>query len=356
MIEEKALQMTAKWKQYSKEELQKIADKSNSAYEFYKALGYTGDPGGKGLKIAKDNQLDISHWTRHIRDQLQENEKIKIKNQIYTRDELQDICNECRSYTAFAAKLGYVGDNKALKHGKRIIAKANLNCEHFTGQGWNRGNFDLTRFRDYTNDPENKPRTRSLYDALEYIRGHKCENPECGKSEHCGKPIPLEIHHKDANRFNNTLDNLELLCPTCHAMTENYRGRNTVPEEQVSDEEFAEALKNSANIKEAIDKIGCTIQGSMYNRARRLIEEYDIVHLQVRDGMLDLVRSQSVNQNKEYKNARARIFDLLNACIVFPTDKNKKKLLEELDRFIDKYSQDAKISSAIKTKHKTKAH
>ena len=105
MIEEKALQMTAKWKQYSKEELQKIADKSNSAYEFYKALGYTGDPGGKGLKIAKDNQLDISHWTRHIRDQLQENEKIKIKNQIYTRDELQDICNECRSYTAFAAKL-----------------------------------------------------------------------------------------------------------------------------------------------------------------------------------------------------------------------------------------------------------
>lgn len=38
--------------------------------------------------------------------------------------------------------------------------------------------------------------------------------------------IPLEIHHKDGNNGNNSLDNLELLCPNCHSMTKYYRTRN----------------------------------------------------------------------------------------------------------------------------------
>jgi predicted HNH restriction endonuclease len=40
------------------------------------------------------------------------------------------------------------------------------------------------------------------------------------------KPIPLELHHKDGNRYNDQLENLILLCPNCHAFTENYRAKN----------------------------------------------------------------------------------------------------------------------------------
>lgn len=36
---------------------------------------------------------------------------------------------------------------------------------------------------------------------------------------------PLEIHHKDGNKRNNTLINVELLCPNCHSLTPNYRYR-----------------------------------------------------------------------------------------------------------------------------------
>lgn len=53
---------------------------------------------------------------------------------------------------------------------------------------------------------------------------HRCEC--CGLSEWLGNPIPLELHHKDGNRYNNTLDNYELLCPNCHALTDSYRGKN----------------------------------------------------------------------------------------------------------------------------------
>ena len=38
--------------------------------------------------------------------------------------------------------------------------------------------------------------------------------------------IPLELHHKDGDYRNNNEDNLELLCPNCHSLTETYRGGN----------------------------------------------------------------------------------------------------------------------------------
>lgn len=48
------------------------------------------------------------------------------------------------------------------------------------------------------------------------VRLHKCE--KCGLTEWLDKLIPLELHHKDGNHFNNNLDNLSLLCPNCHAL------------------------------------------------------------------------------------------------------------------------------------------
>lgn len=33
-----------------------------------------------------------------------------------------------------------------------------------------------------------------------------------------GVYLPLELHHKDCNHFNNTLDNLQILCPNCHSI------------------------------------------------------------------------------------------------------------------------------------------
>lgn len=36
----------------------------------------------------------------------------------------------------------------------------------------------------------------------------------------------LQIHHIDGNSGNNTPENIQLLCPNCHAMTENYMSLN----------------------------------------------------------------------------------------------------------------------------------
>jgi len=36
----------------------------------------------------------------------------------------------------------------------------------------------------------------------------------------------LEVEHIDGNWHNNTEDNLTILCPNCHALSDTYRGRN----------------------------------------------------------------------------------------------------------------------------------
>ena len=54
----------------------------------------------------------------------------------------------------------------------------------------------------------------------EGIKENKCE--KCKKIKWNGEPIPLELHHIDGNRFNNSLENIKILCPNCHAQTSNY--------------------------------------------------------------------------------------------------------------------------------------
>ena len=66
-----------------------------------------------------------------------------------------------------------------------------------------------------------KLRRKLIEDGL---KQEKCE--ECGISEWMGNPIVLELHHKDGNRYNNSLDNLQILCPNCHSQTDTYRSKN----------------------------------------------------------------------------------------------------------------------------------
>jgi Zn finger protein HypA/HybF involved in hydrogenase expression len=61
------------------------------------------------------------------------------------------------------------------------------------------------------------------------VKEHKCES--CDSEEWMGVKIPIELHHIDGNRFNNKLENLQILCPNCHAITDNYSGKNKAKKE-----------------------------------------------------------------------------------------------------------------------------
>lgn len=71
---------------------------------------------------------------------------------------------------------------------------------------------------------------RGEYQLSSYIHRYireKFENKccECGwdKINPTTGNSPLEIHHKDGNYKNNSEDNLALLCPNCHSLTNTYK-------------------------------------------------------------------------------------------------------------------------------------
>lgn len=74
---------------------------------------------------------------------------------------------------------------------------------------------------------------RGKYEIIAAVRNYIFEKND-NKCECCGKSYinpytnlsVLQIHHVDGDCTNNKEDNLQLLCPTCHSMTENFGSRN----------------------------------------------------------------------------------------------------------------------------------
>lgn len=65
----------------------------------------------------------------------------------------------------------------------------------------------------YGVDFVHKTPKKKLRDRVREERGNKCER--CGYSEYAGV---LEVHHRDRDSTNNRMENLALLCPTCHSV------------------------------------------------------------------------------------------------------------------------------------------
>lgn len=193
----------------------------------------------------------------------------------FSEDEFANIVAHSTSYRNLAENLGYsLTSGSTTETLKKAVAERGLDVSHFTGQGWNKGNFDYERFQN-----GNAIRAANARDALIALRGHKCEC--CGLTEWLDKPIVLEVHHQDGNHLNNELENLKLLCPNCHALTENWRGKNIqrVHKETISEEQFVQALKENKSIRQALLSLGLSGAGGNYERAYQLINEYDIKHL-----------------------------------------------------------------------------
>ncbi len=53
---------------------------------------------------------------------------------------------------------------------------------------------------------------------------YKCQG--CGIIDWNNKPITLELDHINGNRLDNREDNLRLLCPNCHSLTDSFRSNN----------------------------------------------------------------------------------------------------------------------------------
>lgn len=189
----------------------------------------------------------------------------------FSVEELQTMIKESNSYADFGEKMGYARTGgSGTRVAKEVIEKHGFDISHF---GQSQSTFDYDRFKY-----GNAIKAANMIPALVNLRGHRCEN--CGNIEWLGQPITLEVHHKDGDHLNNELDNLELLCPNCHSLTENWRGKNiSAKKETISDEQFVQALRDNSSVRQALISLGLTAAGGNYTRAYDLIHQYQIQHL-----------------------------------------------------------------------------
>ena len=130
---------------------------------------------------------------------------------------------------------------------------------------------DLDIFKKY----DTPQKTQKFRTALFKLRGKQCEC--CKITTWLNQPIHLELHHIDGDKSNNELTNLQLLCPNCHSYTDNYGSKNIKRKIiECSDQELIQALKTHSSIRQALFSLGLSDAGANYNRARNLLNQYNI--------------------------------------------------------------------------------
>jgi hypothetical protein len=102
-----------------------------------------------------------------------------------------------------------------------------------------------------------------------------CHNPGI----HLGKPLSLQLDHKNGVSNDDRIENLRWLCPNCHAQTENYAGRNRrgkSKKEYITEEIIVDTLKKVDNINQLLVLLGASNTNGNYKKVKRVMKKYNL--------------------------------------------------------------------------------
>ena len=151
----------------------------------------------------------------------------------YDKEWLQELCKDSYSYAEVLRKAGRQQGGGAQATLKKKIEEFNIDISHFTGERWQLSpNQALQNYKEkyslnevFKKDSFVTQKILRGYIERHHILDYHCQICGCDGNWQNGV-ISLEVHHIDGDNTNNEISNLQYLCPNCHALTENYRGKN----------------------------------------------------------------------------------------------------------------------------------
>lgn len=155
-----------------------------------------------------------------------------MKKNERTKEDFINAAKTSYSYAGMCRALGLGEFGANYRRIKKAIAEYNIDTSHFTGERWNKRiescpstqtnkTIEEILVENSDFDSSNRLKNKLFYNGL---KKQQCE--KCGRTEWEGVPIPLELHHINGVHNDNRIENLQILCPNCHALTDNYCGKN----------------------------------------------------------------------------------------------------------------------------------
>lgn len=167
-----------------------------------------------------------------------------------SEEEAKEIIKECYSIADFCRKIGCKPTGSNYKTFYKYKKEYNLDTSHFNSEKRNllNGGVQIRKnAEEYAKGDSIKSCVLLRKLIEDGIKEHKCEC--CKNTEWLGDKIPLELHHIDGNHFNNSFDNLMVLCPNCHAKTDTYKGKKTKKEKEYKCEICGEKISRWSKSK-----------------------------------------------------------------------------------------------------------
>ena len=141
--------------------------------------------------------------------------------QRYDREQLTELVKQSTSFTDVCRKLNKKPVGGSITNMRLMCDRWEIDHSHMTKQAHNKGKRSFNRKSPDDILVMGSPTDHRMAPAR--IRHHlfevgfKYECNCCGITEWNGKPLVLEIDHIDGQYWNNTRENLQFLCPNCHA-------------------------------------------------------------------------------------------------------------------------------------------
>ncbi|WP_328400168.1 HNH endonuclease [Streptomyces sp. NBC_00390] len=198
---------------YTRELLTEAARGAQDWGEAVRWCGGTPTPGSQRYLRQRMSELGID--TSHFRT-------ARVR---HTEERLRAAVAQSTSFKEVVRRLGIspVGGNQA--HISRRITALGIDTSHFVTVRPGRpegshGEILTLRSPESGRVPGSRLRRELLRTGLLEM----CAMCGVG-TEWNGKPLRLEVDHRNGDWWDNRPENLQLLCPNCHAVTDTYRGR-----------------------------------------------------------------------------------------------------------------------------------